>query len=146
MNRACVIVAAVALLVAGCDEDEPPVGTGECTGPTIYSCSGNPCQYGHIFDYDGNFITETSGGTGNWYWNGTDCNGDRVPCGGYTMVVYLVRDGQTSSTTDQFLVIGDSTTESATREAPCDTLRAACEGTYYEATPQYSHKVCICCK
>src|SRR5512140_3765769 len=82
-----------------------------CSGPTINSCSGDPCQYVHIYDKDGNFINESSGPAGGYiYWNGSDCSGNPVPCGKYTLKIYYVSSGGSSMITDYIMVAGDSAT------------------------------------
>jgi hypothetical protein len=81
-----------ALLVSVACENpaEPP----ECER-TITSCPGESCSYFYVFDSNGNFIAEGFGdANGSVNWDGTDCHGNPVACGEYTLRVIIKSNGQ----------------------------------------------------
>lgn len=121
----------------------------ECNGPTINSCSGDICTYAHIFDADGNFINEISAsGVGNVQWNGTDCNGNSVPCGKYVVTTHVMYYGN-HQTRSNILLVADrnGNSSSGSGDIECDSLEANCQGTYFETRlSDFGDKNCLCCQ
>ncbi|NLW30154.1 MAG: hypothetical protein GXY77_01710 [Fibrobacter sp.] len=121
---------------------------GVCKGPTINSCSGDICTYAHIFDADGNFVNEISAsGIGNLQWNGTDCNGDSVPCGKYMVTMHIMYNGNHQTISDIMLVTGhNGNSSSGSGDTECDSLEVNCQGTYSETLSDFGDRRCICCQ
>lgn len=125
-----------------------PASEGDlCKGPTINSCSGD-CTYAHIFDADGNFVNEISAsGIGNLQWNGTDCNGDSVPCGKYMVTMHIMYNGNHQTISDIMLVTGrNGNSSSGSGDTECDSLEANCQGTYSETLSDFGDRSCLCCQ
>ena len=100
------------------------VSTDECKE---HSCSN--CY--RILDENDNFVAQgslSSNGTGlGIAWNGTDCNGNKVPCGKYLVVV-----NYGSKVSSMATVVTDENTVIVSGEKTMDSLRAACAGKYFE--------------
>jgi hypothetical protein len=128
---------------------------GGCEAPTDHGCGGGICVYVQVFDANGTFIKELSGDAEsgmNAYWDGTDCHGNQVGCGKYTVREYVEYNGQTNSQTSSIL-IKDSSTVVKTGRAACDSLKKSCGGKYAESQIStigdygISQDVgCICCQ
>jgi hypothetical protein len=129
---------------------------GGCAASGFHGCDGGGiCVYVHLSDANGTFIKEMTGAAENGmnvYWDGTDCRGNRVGCGKYTIRETIEYNGQTTSQTSSVL-IKDSASVAGTGRAACDSLRKNCTGTYAESPVStlgdygISGDVgCICCK
>ena len=145
------IILAVAILAAAAILLRCDTGKGECSGPTIHGCSGSICTYLYIYDENGNFISEGAGSP-RVYWNGTDCRGNKVPCGKYIVESHIVAYGSQQTTTEEILVV-DSTGTTRYGRSACDSLKAECSGHYAETNTSYidggsisSGIGCTCCE
>lgn len=95
-----------------------------------------------IYNSDGDFVAEgdIDPVRGVAYWNGTDCNGDSLPCGKYTSkVVYNGRHF-----TEETVLSSPGAIKKNDRKA-CDSLKAACKGFYYEKDDEIFGLSCLCC-
>lgn len=139
------------LFLVTCNSPSSSTKSG-CGRPTIHGCSGDPCVYAYIYDANGNFVNEISGSFGPLPWNATDCHGNKVGCGKYTVNMHIIYNGQATSQTTFVLVI-DSATVSKTGRSACDSLKKNCTGNYYEnIADSISDNLigqdvgCICCQ
>jgi hypothetical protein len=125
---------------------------GPCGSPSITGCSGDPCGYCYIYDSQNRLVNEGSGqGMDQVYWNGTDCQGNAVPCGQYTTKLFIVSNGKTSPITGSILVAG-ANSKTAYGATACAALHDTCAGTYYETIGEYiegnsfvTGTICLCC-
>jgi flagellar hook assembly protein FlgD len=120
--------------------------------PTIHDCSGDPCTYAHIYDAQGNFIKEISNSVPGSYfisWDGTDCRGNKVSCGKYTVKQYIVAYGQSQSQTS-IVMLKDSSTVVKNGRSACDSLKSNCTGNYVEnivySISGEGNVGCMCCQ
>ncbi len=122
---------------------------------TIFSCSPNDsskCKEPasscndcfRIYDHEDNFVYQGSFSGSSILWDGTDCNGNKVSCGTYS--IYVSAYGQVQMFMN--LVANENSVLKTGRSA-CDSLKNSCEGYYdeiMESTPFFEELNCICCK
>jgi hypothetical protein len=104
---------------------------GPCGKPSITSCNGDPCGYFYIYDYQNRLISEgTTQEPQYFYWNETDCQGRKAPCGKYSAEINIMMNGKTISLTKFILVKGENSSY-ANGRAACNALKDSCKGSYY---------------
>lgn len=126
-----------------------------CSGPTLHGCTGSQCVYSYIYDEQNHFINEvSSSGMSFVPWNGTDCRGNKVPCGKYRFEHHVVVSGNELKSFEDFLFTDSTGTTKGGRSA-CDSLKKECSGHYAETigayfgddgTPHSNEPVCVCCE
>ncbi|MBD3241877.1 MAG: hypothetical protein GF331_14910 [Chitinivibrionales bacterium] len=148
MSRLALILA-FCLPLLFCDDDAP-TSNPVCQGPTITSCTGDPCAFAHIYDSDSNFVSESEYNPmySGLLWNGTDCVGNDVPCGEYAARITVLSGGQPMRSV-VLVLVANGASGTATGIWSCDSLGSACAGTYHETVNQTGWGTtevgCICC-
>ncbi len=95
-----------------------------------------------VYDDEGNFVAEGGATLQDISWDGTNCKGNKVPCGKYEVEATI----QGYRFSHYTYVIDDNTTRANGRSA-CDDLKDRCGGTYFEEESPFPDDVnCYCCQ